>query len=112
MAKSIPSKWLTETATVQTGWAYDADRNKTPTTSEICNIAITNVKRSLQDGNGGKMIADSLLLISDERATIDGKEFVPIVDMGITWKGNTYTVKEVTPFYVRGKLHHYEGVLE
>lgn len=112
MARAIPKKWLADIITVETGYTYDSDRNKIATTDTVSNVAVTNIKRMQADGNGAKVLADSLLLICDSRSTLTGGTvFVPVINKGITWNGNKYTVQSVTPFRVKGVLHHYEAYL-
>lgn len=112
MAKLIPEKWLCDSVLAEKSWSYDEDRNRVSVKEEVANVAVTNIRKTISDGNGGKIFTDSLLLICDGRAKwADGTCFVPEVDMGITWRSSFYTVHSVVPFKVMGEIHHYEATL-
>lgn len=112
MAKLIPEKWLCDSVLAEKSWSYDEDRNRVAVTEEVANVAVTNIRKTISDGNGGKIFTDSLLLICDVRTQwADGTCFVPEVDMGITWNSTKYTVQSVVPFKVKGEIHHYEATL-
>lgn len=112
MAKLIPEKWLCDSVLAEKSWSYDEDRNRVSVKEEVANVAVTNIRKAISDGNGGKIFTDSMLLICDARAKwADGTCFVPEVDMGITWRSSFYTVQSVVPFKVKGEIHHYEATL-
>jgi len=107
----IPQRLLVHTCTYETPSDYDRDGE--PTYSEP--VTLSHVRFEAVIAAAKSDVGES----KDDKLTLYYEPFfstpaiVPVELARVTWGGNAYTIRSVTPRYTQGgdAVHHYEAAL-
>lgn len=107
----IPQRLLVHTCTYETPSGYDRDGE--PTYNEA--VTLSHVRFEAVIATAKSDVGES----KDDKLTLYYEPFfsnpaiVPVELARVTWGGNAYTIRSVTPHYTQGgdAVHHYEAAL-